>query len=101
MEYGYHYRPAFSRRQAALAAGLTTGFAIPLLVGPEVVGVLEFYDTERRAPDATLLEALAQMGTQLGRAVERERAIAQAQDQQAALFQREKLACHSPGQCGA
>ncbi len=84
--------PAFSRRPAALAAGLTTGFAIPLLVGPEVVGVLEFYDTERRAPDATLLEALAQMGTQLGRAVERERAIAQAQDQQAALFQREKLA---------
>ena len=42
------------------------------------------------------------MGTQLGRAVERERAIAQAQDQQAALFQREKLAAMgSPGQCGA
>ena len=34
--------PAFSRRQAALAAGLTTGFAIPLLVGPEVVGVSSF-----------------------------------------------------------
>jgi two-component system NtrC family sensor kinase len=84
--------PTFARRQAALAAGLTTGFAIPLLVGPEVVGVLEFYATERQAPDATLLEALAQMGTQLGRAVERERAVAQAQQQQAALFQREKLA---------
>jgi two-component system NtrC family sensor kinase len=84
--------PAFSRRQAALAAGLVTGFAIPLLVGPEVVGVLEFYATERQGPDVTLLEALAQMGTQLGRAVERERAIAQAQHQQAALFQREKLA---------
>jgi two-component system NtrC family sensor kinase len=84
--------PTFFRRQAALAAGLTTGFAVPLLVGPEVVGVLEFYDVERRAPDATLLEALAQMGTQLGRAVERERAVTQAQHQQAALFQREKLA---------
>ena len=84
--------PAFSRRQAALAAGLTTGFAIPLLVGPEVVGVLEFYNAEQRAPDVTLLEPLAQMGTQLGRAVERERAVAQAQHQQAALFQREKLA---------
>jgi two-component system NtrC family sensor kinase len=84
--------PAFARRQAALAAGLTTGFAIPLLVGAEVVGILEFYDTERQAPDTTLLEALAQMGTQLGRAVERERAVAQAQYQQVALFQREKLA---------
>ena len=84
--------PVFHRRIAARQAGLTAGFAIPLLVGSEVVGVLEFYGAERLTPDRALLEAMAQIGTQLGRAIERERAAEQAQRQQAALFQREKLA---------
>lgn len=83
---------AVSRRQAALEAGLTTGFAVPILVGPEVAGVLEFYTDVPRAVDHALLDALTQIGTQLGRAIERERAAAQAQRQQEALLQREKLA---------
>lgn len=84
--------PGFLCRPAAQAAGLTTGCAVPLFVGPEVVGGLEFYSAERREPDTALLDALAQMGTQLGWAVERERAVTQRQRQQEALLQREKLA---------
>ena len=85
----------FSRRHAAQAAGLSTGVAWPVLVGPEVAGVLEFYATEALAPNPDLLAAMTQIGTQLGRAVERERAAAQAQRQQEALLQQEKLAAMS------
>jgi PAS domain S-box-containing protein len=87
--------PTFKRRRAAQATGLSTGVAWPLLVGSEVAGVLEFYTTEALAPNPALLEAMTQIGTQLGRAIERERAAAQARRQQEALLQREKLAAMS------
>ena len=87
--------PTFQRRRAAQEAGLRTGVAWPLLVGSEVAGVLEFYTTEALAPNPTLLEAMTQIGTQLGRTIERERAAAQVQQQQEALLQREKLAAMS------
>ena len=87
--------PTFLRRQAAHEAGLRTGVAWPLLVGQDVAGVLECYTPEPLAPNPVLLEAMTQIGTQLGRAIERERAAAQAQRQQEALLQREKLAAMS------
>ena len=80
------------RQRAALEAGLSAGVAVPILVGPEVVGVLEFYAAAPLAPAPALRDALVQMGIQLGRAVERERAATQAQHQQEALVQHEKLA---------
>ena len=83
--------PAF-HRHAALEAGLKAGVAVPILVGSEVAGVLEFYTYTPLAPNPPLLEAMTQIGTQLGRVVERERATAQLQQQQEALLQREKLA---------
>ena len=85
----------FRRRHAAQEAGLRTGVAWPILVGNEVAGVLEFYATEAPAPNPALLEAMTQIGTQLGRVVERERAAAQAQRQQETLLQQEKLAAMS------
>jgi signal transduction histidine kinase len=39
-----------------------------------VVAVVELYANEARIPDATLLELMAQAGTQLGRAIERQHA---------------------------
>ena len=80
------------RQRAALEAGLSAGVAVPILVGPEVAGVLEFYAAAPLAPAPALRDALVQMGIQLGRAVERERAATQAQHQQEALVQHEKLA---------
>src|SRR5262249_13388190 len=35
--------PAFSRRAAALGAGLHAAFSLPMMLGREVVGVLEFF----------------------------------------------------------
>ena len=57
--------------------------------------MLEFYATEALAPHPALLEAMTQIGIQLGRAFERERAATQAQRQQEALLQQEKLAAMS------
>jgi PAS domain S-box-containing protein len=87
--------PTFRRRHSAQAVGLRTGVAWPVLVGQEVAGVIECYTPAALAPQPTLLAALTQMGTQLGRTIERERALAQVQRQQEALFQREKLAAMS------
>jgi PAS domain S-box-containing protein len=87
--------PTFPHRSAALAAGLTTGIAVPILVGTSVVGVLEFYAAEPLAPEPALLDAMTQMGTQLGWAIEREHAAEQVQRQQEALLQQEKLAAMS------
>ena len=66
--------PNFPRAQAAETTGVKAGFAFPVLVGREVVAVLEFFAEEAVEPDAALLEIMAHVGTQLGRVVERARA---------------------------
>jgi signal transduction histidine kinase len=64
--------PTLARR-AALDAGLYAAVFVPVLVRDEVVAVLEFYSDERDEPDRHLLEVMGNLGTQLGRVVERER----------------------------
>ena len=66
--------PDFTRIEAACACGLRSGAAFPLLVGAEVVGVLEVFADEELQADAAVMELMEQVGTQLGRVVERERA---------------------------
>ena len=51
--------------------------------------------TEALAPNPALLEVMTQIGIQVGRAFERERAATQAQRQQETLLQQEKLAAMS------
>jgi PAS domain S-box-containing protein len=80
---------------AAVDAGLTTACAVPILVGPEVAGMLALYTAAPQVADHALLAALLQIGTQLGRVIERERAAEQLQHQQTALQQQEKLAAMS------
>jgi two-component system NtrC family sensor kinase len=101
-QVGVHKQPVWNvdvstdlaphRRDAALAAGLKAGFAFPILVGQESAGVLEFYADAPLVPNPPLCEALTQIGMQLGRVIERERAAEQLQQKQEALRQREKLA---------
>jgi GAF domain-containing protein len=50
------------------------GFGFPILVGKKVVGVLEFFSDKVDKPDAQLLEVMENIGTQLGRVVERKQA---------------------------
>jgi PAS domain S-box-containing protein len=66
--------PDFPRAKAAAEVGIEAGFGFPVLVGREVVAVLEFFAGEPLEPDGPLLELMANVGTQLGRVVERERA---------------------------
>jgi PAS domain S-box-containing protein len=53
--------------------GIVSGFAFPVLIGREVVGVMEFFSTYPVPPDQRLLNVVDQIGTQLGRVVERKR----------------------------
>ena len=64
----------FPRAALAKDIGVNAGFAIPVLAGTDVVAVLEFFSAESVEPDDLLLQALAHVGTQLGRVVERKRA---------------------------
>ncbi len=56
--------------------GIEAGFAFPVLLGNEVVAVIEFFCGQVTEPDFELLEVMVHIGTQLGRVVERERAKA-------------------------
>jgi PAS domain S-box-containing protein len=61
------------RARTAKDLGVKAAFAFPVLMGQEVVAVLEFFSTEAVSPEEQLLETLAQVGTQLGRVNERKR----------------------------
>ena len=65
---------ALPRGAAMRAAGLRTALCVPLLTGADVVGVLEFFADRELEPDAELLALMMQIGTHLGRAVDRQRA---------------------------
>jgi two-component system NtrC family sensor kinase len=84
--------PAFRRAASAKESGLQSVFACPILVSREVVGVMEFYARKMQQSSPMLLDIGVQIGIQLGRVVERQRAAAQYQLQQEALYQSEKLA---------
>ena len=64
----------FPRVKAAIDSGVKAAFAFPVLTGSEVVAVLEFFSGEYHEPDAALLDAMAHIGTTLGRVFERHRA---------------------------
>jgi signal transduction histidine kinase len=63
--------PDFGRAEPAVAAGLRSGFAFPILTGARTVGVLEFFADRPAEPDPALLSVMGQIGVQLGRVIER------------------------------
>jgi diguanylate cyclase (GGDEF)-like protein/PAS domain S-box-containing protein len=62
------------RTASAAAAGLRAGFAFPVLVGEEIVAVLEFFCRRPVEPDPALLVVIETIGRQLGQVFERARA---------------------------
>lgn len=64
----------FPRAEIIRDSHLTAAFAFPVLAGKEVVAVLEFFSERASEPDELLLEIMAQVGVQLGRVAERQRA---------------------------
>ena len=66
--------PNFPRAKLPTEIGVKAGVAFPVLVGREVAAVLEFFSNTAVEPYEPLLEVMAQIGTQLGRAIDRQRA---------------------------
>ena len=63
----------FPRGPIAEREGLHAAFAFPILLGGEVLGVIEFFSREIRQPDQELLNVLATIGSQIGQFIERKR----------------------------
>src|SRR5712672_332174 len=64
----------FPRGPIAEREGLHAAFGFPILLGGEVLGVIEFFSREIRQPDQELLDMLATIGSQIGQFIERKRA---------------------------
>ena len=64
----------FPRAALSSDLGVRAGLAFPVLVNREVAAVLEFFATEPAQPSAGLLDLMENVGTQLGRVIERARA---------------------------
>lgn len=63
----------FPRAAAARSAGLCSGLAFPILLGSEVLGVIELFARALFNPDAALLEMVLTLGAHIGQFVERAR----------------------------
>jgi two-component system, sensor histidine kinase and response regulator len=67
----------FPRAKVASREGLRGALGTPIVLGEQVLGVLEFFSREIARPDEELLEMLATIGSQVGQFVERKRAEAE------------------------
>ncbi len=66
--------PNFPRARLAKEIGVKAGFAFPILIGPKVVAVMEFFAEEAMEPDSKLLDVMEIIGYLLGRIFERDHA---------------------------
>jgi PAS domain S-box-containing protein len=66
--------PNFPRASLAAREGLHAALGFPIVLGREVLGVLESFSREIRQPDDELLAMLSSIGSQIGQFAERKRA---------------------------
>jgi PAS domain S-box-containing protein len=59
----------------AARAGLHAAFALPILLGSEVLGVIGFFSREVWQPDQNLLDMMATLGSQIGQFTKRAAAV--------------------------
>jgi len=60
-----------ARSSLAESAGLVSSFASPIVVGVDVVAVMEFFSDKQEEMDDRLLDSMVSVGVQLGRVIER------------------------------
>ncbi|MDA0739758.1 MAG: response regulator [Nitrospirae bacterium] len=60
-----------ARSSIAEAAGFVSSFASPIVVGVDVVAVMEFFSDKHEELDDRLLDSMVSVGVQLGRVIER------------------------------
>ena len=80
-----------SRAAFAWHEGLHAAFGFPILVGEDVVGVMEFLSREIRQPDQDLLGMMATIGSQIGQFIERKRAEEALRTSEASLAEGERI----------
>lgn len=61
----------FPRASLAAREGLHAAFGFPVLLGGEVLGVLEFFSEQIQKPDGDLLQMMSAIGSQIGQFIER------------------------------
>jgi PAS domain S-box-containing protein len=61
----------FPRSPIAAREDLHAAFGFPILLGNEVLGVLEFFSHQIQKPDGRLLEMMGAIGSQIGQFIER------------------------------
>ena len=81
----------FPRAKHAENIGVKGAFCFPVWVGNKVAAILEFYTPELVEPDKQLLEVMANVGTQLGRVIERK----QAEEELAVAKEQAEFASHA------
>jgi PAS domain S-box-containing protein len=64
----------FPRASIAAREGLHAAFGFPILLGGDVLGVMEFFSHEIRQPEPELLNMMATIGSQIGQFIEGKRA---------------------------
>src|SRR5919201_1899337 len=79
--------PDFQRAAAAAASGLRSALAFPIVIGADVIGVMEFFTRRLQQPDRDLLRALAVVGGQIGQFIERK----EAEQERLRLLARERV----------
>ena len=60
--------------------GIQSAFAFPIVIGDEVVAILEFFSRKDSAPDEIVLDTVSKLGMLLGRVFERRRASDERED---------------------
>lgn len=61
------------RAEAMRGCGIRAALLVPILIRDEVVGVIEFFACQESELDPHLIDAMGELGTQLGRVIERKR----------------------------
>jgi signal transduction histidine kinase len=69
----------FPRRDAALADGLTSGFALPIALRANTYAVMEFFTRRLESPDPELLAMAESLGAQIAQYVARIEALREAE----------------------
>ncbi|HXL17094.1 MAG TPA: PAS domain-containing protein, partial [Streptosporangiaceae bacterium] len=81
----------FPRALIAAREGLHAAFGFPILLGGDVLGVMEFFSHERRPADQALLPRMPIHGSQIGQFIERTRADAALRASEASLAEGQQI----------
>lgn len=80
--------PNFPRAPYAARSGIYSAFGFPVRLGNEVIGVIEFFSSDKQEVNRALLEMMATIGSQIGQFIERKRV----EEERSLLLEREQMA---------